>query len=90
MDLGLDMDVGICLDRKKTRPQSPIHRHGSPLLDQVSGETVIHGPEDAVLIDVNFSSLPDGTNHVEQVILASAKKELQIKNANFDYRKVGP
>ena len=38
MDLGLDMDVGICLDRKETRTQSPTHRHGSPLLDQVSGE----------------------------------------------------
>ena len=52
--------------------------------------TYLDGPEDAVLIDVNFSSLADGTNHVEQVILASAKKQLQIKTTNFDYKKVGP
>jgi hypothetical protein len=52
--------------------------------------TYLDGPEDAVLIDVNFSSLADGTNHVEQVILASAKKQLQIKTTNFDYKKAGP
>jgi len=59
-------------------------------LKQFNVSTYLDGPDDAVVIDVNFSSLADGTNHVEQVILASAKKELQIKTSNFDYKKVGP
>jgi hypothetical protein len=52
--------------------------------------TYLDGPEDAVLVDVNFSSLADGTNHVEQVLLNSVQKQIQIKTTNFDYKKVGP
>ena len=59
-------------------------------LRQFHVSTYLDGPEDAVVIEVNFSSLEDGTNYVEQVILSSAKKELQIKTTNFDYKKVGP
>jgi hypothetical protein len=59
-------------------------------LKQFYVSTYLDGPEDAVQIDVGFSSLADGTNHVDKVVLASAKKELQIKTTNFDYKKVGP
>lgn len=51
--------------------------------------TYLDGPEDAVGVDARFSSLPDGTNFVEETILTSKSKELQIKITNFDHAKVG-
>ena len=59
-------------------------------LKQFYVSSYLDGPEDGVTLNVNFSSLADGTNHVEQILLDAAKKELQIKTTNFDYKKVGP
>jgi hypothetical protein len=59
-------------------------------LKQFYVSTYLDGPEDGVTLNVNFSSLADGTNHVEQILLDAVKKELQIKTTNFDYKKVGP
>jgi hypothetical protein len=52
--------------------------------------TYLDGPEDAVGLDARFSSLDDGTNYLDQVILNSASKQLQIKKTNFDYKKLEP
>ncbi len=71
---------------KVTLSQDPATRK----LKQFHVSTYLDGPEDPVVIDLRFSSLADGTNHVEDVILTSAKKELQIKTTNFDYKKVEP
>jgi hypothetical protein len=59
-------------------------------LKQYYVSTYLDGPEDAVHLDVIFSSLADGTNHVEQILLDSVQKQIQIKTTNFDYKKVGP
>jgi hypothetical protein len=51
--------------------------------------TYLDAPEDTVNLDVKYSSLADGTSHIEQNRLDAVKKELQINTTNFDYKKVG-
>lgn len=49
----------------------------------------LDGPEDKVRVDVTFDSLADGTNYVEQTLLESKSKQLQIRTTNFGHRKSG-
>jgi hypothetical protein len=51
--------------------------------------TYLDGPEDAVGVDARFSSLQDGTNYVEEAVLTSKSKQLQIRKTNFDHKKAG-
>jgi hypothetical protein len=47
--------------------------------------TYLDEPKDAVTIDAQFSSLPDGTNFVEQSVLVASAKQIQVKTTNFGY-----
>lgn len=49
----------------------------------------LDGPEDKVRVEVKFASLADGVNHVEETLLESTGKQLQIRTTNFGHRKVG-
>lgn len=51
--------------------------------------TYLDGPEDSVGVEANFANLPDGTNYVEQSVLTSKSKQLQIRKTNFDHKMLG-
>jgi hypothetical protein len=39
-------------------------------------------------LDVTFSALPDGTNHVATTKIDGVKKELVVATQNSDYQKL--
>jgi len=47
--------------------------------------TYLDGPKDVVTLANQFSVLPDDTNYLQQTILTSKSKEIQIKTTNSDY-----
>jgi hypothetical protein len=52
-------------------------------------KTWMDDPKDTVTLAVQFASLPDGTNHVQQSVLDATAKQLQVTTTNSDYRPVG-
>lgn len=50
--------------------------------------TYLDGPEDAVTLDVRWSALADGTSFVEEVLLKSEAKKMQIRITSFDHKKL--
>jgi hypothetical protein len=48
--------------------------------------TYLDDPKDTVTVDARFSTLPDGTNFVEESVLNVSAKQIQIKTTNFGYR----
>ena len=61
----------------------------SKKLSSFSVATYLDGPEDAVGINARFASLDDGTNYVEETVLTSKSKQLNIKITNFGHSKAG-
>jgi len=53
-------------------------------VDTYMGET-----KDAVTLQVQMASLPDGTNYAEQTILNATAKKLQVTTTNSNYQKLG-
>ena len=51
-------------------------------------KTYLDGQEDRVNVNVNFSSLQDGTNYIGETLLESTGKKLGIKITNSSHRKV--
>jgi hypothetical protein len=51
--------------------------------------TYLDTPKDAVTINARFSSLPDGTNFMEQSVLDASAKKVQVNTTNFGYQRVG-
>jgi hypothetical protein len=45
-------------------------------------------PSDAVKLNIQFSSLPDGTNHVSSAVLDGVKKQLSIATTNTNYERL--
>jgi hypothetical protein len=45
--------------------------------------------KDVVTMTNQFASLPDGTNFLQQTILTSKSKEIEITTTNSDYTPVG-
>jgi hypothetical protein len=45
-------------------------------------------PTDAVKLNVQFSNLPDGTNHVSSAVLDGVKKQLTIAETNTNYQRL--
>ena len=45
-------------------------------------------PSDAVKIAVQFAPLPDGTNHVSNVLVNGVSKELTVEMQNSNYQKL--
>ena len=51
--------------------------------------TYLDTPKDAVTINARFSSLPDGTNFMEQSVVDASAKKVRINTTNFGYQRVG-
>jgi len=51
--------------------------------------TYLDEPKDVVNLDVSFSSLPDGTSHVETTVLDATAKQIQVRTTNGEYHKAG-
>jgi hypothetical protein len=51
--------------------------------------TYLDDPADKASLTTRFSSLADGTNYLEETVLVSESKKLQIKTVNFGHRKTG-
>ena len=52
-------------------------------------DTYMGQEKDAVKLQVKMSSLPDGTNHVQQTVLSATAKQMVVTTTNSDYQKHG-
>jgi hypothetical protein len=50
--------------------------------------TYMDDPKDAVTLAIQMSSLPDGTNYVQQTVLDATAKKLQVTTTNTNYQKI--
>ena len=58
-------------------------------VSHVDVNTYMDKPGDTVTLALNFASLPDGTNYVQQSVLNATAKQLVVTTTNSDYRKLG-
>jgi len=52
-------------------------------------DTYMGQEKDAVTLQVQMASLPDGTNYESQTVLNATAKQLVVTTTNSDYQKVG-
>ena len=45
--------------------------------------------KDAVTLQVQMASLPDGTNYAQQTVLNASAKQLVVTTTNANYQKMG-
>lgn len=57
-------------------------------LRNFSVATYLNDKEDAVTLDVAFQTLPDGANAVNQAVIESKEKHLQVRRTNSAYTQV--
>jgi hypothetical protein len=55
----------------------------------VNVNTYMDDPKDVVTLAVQFASLPDSTNYVQQTILNATAKKLAVTTTNSDYKALG-
>lgn len=55
----------------------------------LSVRTYLDTPQDPVKLDVQFATLPDGTNHPSRTTLDAQGKGIHVVNTNSNYRKAG-
>ena len=55
----------------------------------LSVNTYMGEAKDAVTLQVQMASLPDGTNFVQQTVLDAAAKKLQVTATNSNYQRLG-
>ena len=55
---------------------------------RVSIASYMNDPKDAMNLTVTFSRLPDGTNHVDSVVMNGVSKQLNIATQNSNYQHV--
>ena len=60
----------------------------SPWLVSVEISSYMSDPKDAMNLKVTFSRLPDGTNHVNSVVMDGVSKQLNIATQNSNYQHV--
>ncbi len=58
-------------------------------ISSVNVNTYLDNPKDVVTLAVQFSSLPDGTNYVQQTVLNATAKNLVVTTTNSDYTPLG-
>jgi hypothetical protein len=58
-------------------------------ISSVNVNTYMDDPKDVVTLAVQFASLPDGTNYVQQTILNATAKNLVVTTTNSDYKALG-
>jgi hypothetical protein len=58
-------------------------------LRKLSVNSFLDEEKDKVTLDVEFQSLPDGTNHIADTLLRADAKQITVKVQNLDYKKAG-
>ncbi|HTF62086.1 MAG TPA: hypothetical protein VK638_05165, partial [Edaphobacter sp.] len=58
-------------------------------LSSAKVNTYMDDPKDAVTLAVQFASLPEGTNYVQQSVLDATAKQLQVTTTNSNYQPIG-
>jgi hypothetical protein len=58
-------------------------------LQSYNVNTYMDSPEDVVALSNKFSTLPDGTNYLEQTVLTSSGKQIQITTTGSNYTPIG-
>jgi hypothetical protein len=58
-------------------------------ISSVNVKTYMGDTHDAVTLQVQMASLPDGTNHPQQTILNATAKQLVVTTTNSNYQKLG-
>lgn len=58
-------------------------------ITSLSINTYMGQEKDAVTLQVQMGSLPDGTNHVQQTVLSASAKQLVVTTSNSSYQKSG-
>ena len=56
---------------------------------QVNVNTFMGDAQDAVTLQVQMASLPDGTNYAQQTVLNASAKNLVVTTTNSNYQKIG-
>ena len=62
---------------------------GTKKISSVKVNTYMDDPKDVVTLGVQFSSLPDGTNYVQQTILDATAKKLQVTTTSTNFQPLG-
>ena len=57
-------------------------------LHGIEVSSYLNNPKDAVTLSVQFERLPDGTNHVSDMLVNGVSKQLTVAIKNFDYQKM--
>jgi hypothetical protein len=58
-------------------------------ISTVKVNTYLDNPKDVVTLAVQFASLPDSTNYVQQTVLEATAKNLVVTTTNSDYKPLG-
>jgi hypothetical protein len=58
-------------------------------ITSVNVNTYMGEAKDAVTLQVQMASLPDGTNYAQQTVLDATAKKLQVTTTNSNYQKLG-
>ncbi|WP_158751992.1 hypothetical protein [Acidobacterium sp. S8] len=58
-------------------------------ISSVNVNTYMDDPKDTVTLAVQFASLPDGANYVQQSVLNATAKKLVVTTTNSNYQPVG-
>ena len=58
-------------------------------ISSVNVNTYLDDPKDAVTLAIQFASLPDSTNYVQQTVLDATAKKLVVTTTNSDYKAMG-
>ena len=56
---------------------------------EVNVNTFMGDAQDAVTLQVQMASLPDGTNYAQQTVLNATAKNLVVTTTNSNYQKLG-
>jgi hypothetical protein len=58
-------------------------------ISTVKVNTYLDDPKDVVTLTVQFASLPDSTNYVQQTVLNATAKKMVVTTTNSDYKALG-
>ena len=58
-------------------------------ISKINVNTYLDDPKDVVTLAVQFASLPDSTNYVQQTVLDATAKKLVVTTTNSDYKAIG-
>jgi hypothetical protein len=59
------------------------------VLRRLTVNSYLDEPKDAVTLEVDFQTLPDGTNYAATTILNASAKQLQVRVQNSNYQRIG-